>query len=160
MAEAGTTQKVTELIKGIKVAMLTYVDGEGHLVSKPMGTRDVDFDGDLWFLAERDSQKVQDIQANPHVNVAFAGKGTWVSVCGTAEIVDDNAKIAELWSGMAEGFMEGGPENPNNILIRVDADGAEYWDSPGGIASTAVAFAKAKVAGKPVEGDNAKVDLP
>lgn len=160
MTDAGTTEKVTELIKGIKIAMLTYVDGEGHLVSKPMATQDVDFDGDLWFIAERDSEKVRDIEANPHVNVAYSGKGSWVSVCGTAEVVNDVEKLTQLWSSFTDAWMEGGPQDPNNVLLHVTADSAEYWDSPGG--STVVQLAnlvKAKVTGERVEGENETVDL-
>jgi ribosomal protein S16 len=55
--------------------------------------------------------------------------------------------------------MEGGPDNPNNILIKVDADSAEYWDSPGSKITQVVNLVKAKVTGKRFEGDNEKLDL-
>ena len=59
--EAGSRQdqqdqqeKVRKLIKDTKLAMLTSVDADGKLVSKPMATQDVEFDGDVFFIAERD----------------------------------------------------------------------------------------------------------
>jgi len=42
----------------------------------------------------------------------------------------------------------------------VEADSAEYWDSPGGRLATVLSFAKAKITGERIEGgENEKVDL-
>jgi general stress protein 26 len=152
-------EKVRELIRSTRLAMLTSVDPDGRLVSMPMATQDVEFDGDVWFIAERASHKVRNINANPSVNVAYASHNSWVSLSGRAEVVDDNAKLAELWDTFTDAWMEGGPDNPNNILIKVDADSAEYWDSPGSKVTQVVNLVKARVTGKRFEGDNQKVDL-
>ena len=53
------TAKVTELIKDIKISMFTTVDEQGDFISRPMAQQEVEFDGDLWFFAERDSRKVR-----------------------------------------------------------------------------------------------------
>ena len=159
MADDDGAARVTELIKGQKIAMLTHVDSSGRLVSHPMATQDVDFGGDVWFIAERSSSKVADLARNPNVNVAYSGKGTWVSLAGTAEIVDDVERLREYWGTFVDAWMKGGPENPNNILIHVVADSAEYWDTPGGAVTQVANFLKAKATGKRLEGDNEVVDL-
>ena len=101
-----------------------------------------------------------DIQKNPNVNVAYSGNGAWVSLSGTARIVNDTDKLRELWSSFTGSWLEGGPENPNNVLIEIDADTAEYWDTPGGSKVTQVAnLIKAKVTGNTVDGENEVVDL-
>jgi general stress protein 26 len=151
--------KVRSLIKDTKIAMLTSVAPDGRLVSKPMATQDVEFDGDVYFIAERSSEKVANITANPRVNVAYSSSSSWVSLAGHASVVDDQAKLRELWDTFTDAWMEGGPENPNNILIKVDADSAEYWDSPGSKVTQLANLVKAKVTGKRFEGDNDKVDL-
>jgi general stress protein 26 len=151
--------KVHDLIKSTRIAMLTTVAPDGRLISKPMANQDVEFDGDVWFIAERDSVKVRNIQANPQVNVAYSSSDSWVSLSGTASVVDDQAKLAELWDTFTDAWMEGGPENPNNILIRVQADSAEYWDTPGSKVTQVANLLKAKVTGKRFEGDNEQVDL-
>jgi general stress protein 26 len=156
----GQTEKVHDLIKKTRIAMLTSVDADGGLISKPMATQDVEFDGDVWFIAERDSAKVRNISARPQVNVAYSGGSSWVSLSGTAAVVDDPAKLAELWNTFTDAWMEGGPENPNNVLIKVDADSAEYWDSPGSKVTQVLNLVKAKVTGERFEGDNEQVDLP
>ena len=152
-------QKLKEMIKDVRLAMLTSVGPGGRLVSKPMATQDVEFDGAIWFIAERDSDKVRNIAANPGVNVAYSSSSAWVSVSGDAYVVDDQAKLAELWNTFTDAWLEGGPENPNNILIRVDATGAEYWDAPNSKVTQLLNLVKAKTTGKRFEGDNETVDL-
>lgn len=161
MAESNENiQKVRDIIKGTRIAMLTHVDEDGRLVSKPMATQDVDFDGTVRFIAERASGQGTAIQKNPNVNVAYAGSGAWVSLSGSARIVNDTDKLRELWSSFTDSWLEGGPENPNNVLIEIDADTAEYWDTPGGSKVTQVAnLIKAKVTGNTVDGENEVVDL-
>ena len=124
-------EHVVELLRGSRIAMLTYLDASGKLLSKPMATQDVDFDGTLRFIAERDSEKIASLQADARVNVAYSNNGSWVSVAGTARVVDDQAKLAELWNTFTDSWLEGGPDDPNNVLLEVDADSAEYWDAPG-----------------------------
>ena len=161
MAESNENiQKVRDIIKGTRIAMLTHQDEDGHLVSRPMATQEVDFDGTVRFIAERASDQGMDIQKNPNVNVAYSGNGAWVSLSGTARIVNDTDKLRELWSSFTGSWLEGGPENPNNVLIEIDADTAEYWDTPGGSKVTQVAnLIKAKVTGNTVDGENEVVDL-
>ncbi len=152
-------EKVRALVKDCRIAMLTSVDPEGRLVSKPMATQDVEFDGDVWFICERHSAKVRNITAHPDVNVAYASSSSWVSLTGRAEVVDDTARLQELWNTFTDAWLEGGPENPENVLVRVTASGAEYWDSPGSKVTQVANLVKAKVTGKRFEGDNETVDL-
>ena len=152
-------RKVHDLIKKTRVAMLTSTDPDGRLVSKPMATQDVEFDGDVWFIAERDSHKVRNIERSPDVNVAYSSNSSWVSLTGTAAVVDDPAKLADLWNTFTDAWMEGGPENPNNVLIKVSATSAEYWNTPGSKVTQVVNLVKAKVTGERYEADNEKVDL-
>ena len=64
--------KLVELTKDTKICMLTTVDTDGEFVSRPMAHQLVESDGDLWFFSERDSRKVRQIAANPHVGVALS----------------------------------------------------------------------------------------
>jgi general stress protein 26 len=165
MSHDDDTRKVAELIKDIRVAMLPHTDSTGRLVSHPMATQEVEFDGDVLFIAERDSHKCQDIaaQSPAKVNVSFSSGSSWVSLSGTAEIVDDPAKLEELWNTFTDAWMEGGPEAPNNVLIKVSADSAEFWDTPGSKATQVLNLVKAKVTGERIDDgdlvDNKVVDL-
>lgn len=118
---------VRGLIKGIDVAMLTSVTKEG-LVSRPMQTQEVEFDGDLWFLTMKDTAKYDELVHNPHVNVTYAGK-SYVSIRGTAEVVNDRQKIKDYWNAAYEKMLETTSDDPNLILIKVKAETAEYWET-------------------------------
>ena len=154
------TQKVAELIKGQRFGFLTTITMDGRLTSRPMTLQEVEFDGDLWFFAERDSRKVGHIAVSPQVNVTVGSGSTWVSLTGAASVVDDAARKRELWNSAVGAWFPEGPDDDRVVLLRVEGHSAEYWDSPGGRLATAFSFVKAKVTGERIEGgENEKVDL-
>ncbi|RJX37195.1 general stress protein [Paenibacillus pinisoli] len=121
-------QKVRELIKGIDVAMLTTISGEDGLVSRPMKTQEIEFDGDLWFVTMKDTAKFQEIRISPSVNVSYAGQ-SYVSIRGKAEFVEDLEKKKEYWNKAYEKLLHASYDDPNVVLIKVHAETAEYWES-------------------------------
>src|SRR5690554_681597 len=84
------------LIKDIDTAMLTTISEDG-LVSRPMKTQDVEFDGDLWFLTKKDSDKFHQLLQNQQVNVAYVGK-SYVSIRGESQIVENTEKLKQFWN--------------------------------------------------------------
>lgn len=152
-----------EKIKDHRIAMLTTRSLDGRrLLSRPLGTAEVEFDGDLWFASGLDSEKTREVQADPVVNVSFAseGKNSYVSLAGRAEIVTDRAKIRELWSAPMKVYFPEGVDDPNLCLIHVRVETAEYWDSPGGIVGSVLHFAVAGVTGDTEAlSENERVDL-
>ena len=160
MAETTGVAKLVELTKDIKITMFTTIDAEGHFVSRPMAHHLVEPDGDLWFFAERDSRVVEQITANPHVGLTLTSNDTWISIDGEAGVVEDQAKKNELWNSWVEAWLPQGPDDPNVVLLKVDAHTAEYWDTPGGTVASLLSFAKSKVTGEPYQGtERDTVDL-
>ena len=91
--------------------------------------------------------------------MATAGSDSWVSLTGHAVVVDDLAKKRELWNAGVEAWLPQGPDDDGVVLLRVEGHSAEYWDTPGRIA-TALSFAKSKLTGERYSGgDNERVDL-
>jgi general stress protein 26 len=158
-----TTDDVTtiaKLVKASRIALLTTVNSDGQLVSRPLATQEVEFDGDLWFFTQDPSDKVSEIRAHGQVNAAFeSGKG-YLSVAGTATIVHDRAKIDELWNTSVQGWFPDGKDDPTVALIKVHADSAEYWttDDPKPLVLLKVAKA-AVTGGQPDIGENKTVSL-
>ena len=125
-------------------------------MSHPMST---EFDGTVRFISERASQKVANLEANPQVNVAFSGSGSWVSLSGTARVVSDPAELEKYWDTFTDAWLEGGPDNPNNVIIEVQGTRAEYWDGPGSKVIQVLNLVKAKATGQRFDGDNEQVEL-
>lgn len=153
---ADEVAKLASLAKDIKVAMLTTVDAEGHFVSRPMAQQQIEADGDLWFFSERSTNLVPQIAANPHVGVTLSDSNTWISIDGTAEIVDDPVKAKDLWNSVVEAWLPEGPDDPNVVLIKVNSHTAEWWDTPGGKVASAISFVKAKATGEAYSGGENK----
>lgn len=140
---------LASLIGDVRFAMLTTLTAEGHLHSRPLTTQQTEFDGDVWFIVARDGEAVADIQARPQVNVSYAhpGKGAYVSLSGQAELVDDPAKLDELWSDAYKAFFPQGKADPNLQLIKIHARGAEYWEGDGKVR-TLLELAKGLITGQ------------
>lgn len=155
-------KKIGELMKGIKFAMLTTVEENGALHSRPMTTQEVEFDGDLWFFTRADAPKVWESGHHHQVSVSFANteKSTFVAASGPATLVRDRSKIEELWKSPYKIFFPQGLEDPELALLKVEVERAEYWDSSPTAVGRVIDFAKAFLM-KDVSklGDHAKVDL-
>src|SRR5215211_142778 len=87
------------LIDGIAVAMFTTRRADGHLVSRPMATQERDGIADFWFVTDGDAHKLDELENDAHVNLAYYRDRTreWVSVSGTARVSRDRGQIRRLY---------------------------------------------------------------
>ncbi|MBD2308969.1 pyridoxamine 5'-phosphate oxidase family protein [Chroococcidiopsis sp. FACHB-1243] len=157
-------KKLRELLRDIKFAMLTTVEDDGSLRSRPMATQEQDFDGNLWFFSNSNAPKVQEVEHHQRVNLSYAqpDKQKYISVSGTAQLVRDRQKIEELWNPTYKSWFPQGLDDPNLALLKVSVDKAEYWDSPSSQVVRLVGFLKSVVTGEPIGnlGTNEKVEAP
>jgi general stress protein 26 len=160
-AEPGDRAKVVELIRAIRVALLTTVERDGHFHTRPVQTLQVDADETLWFFTDWSSPKIDELHHDVRVSLGYAdpSKNTYVAVSGVASLRRDPQKAKELWSIEQRAYYPRGPEDERLAVLRVRVDRAEYWIAPGRV-SYLVAAAKAVVTGTPagVIGENRKVD--
>jgi len=157
-------QKFAKMVKGIRFAMLTTVDEDGHLDARPMATQDSDFEGKLYFFTAEHSHKVTALKDNNQVNVAYAdpSDNRYLSARGTARLVDDAAKKKELWNPMLKAWFPRGLEDPELALLCVDVEDAHFWDTPSGKMVQLFGMVKAAVTGegyKPSKGETGHIDL-
>ena len=142
-----------KMIKNIKFAMFTTRHGNGHLHSRPMTTQNKSLDADesLWFFMSKRGDPVDDLKKDPVVNLVYAdtSEDTYVSVSGTAAMIEDQAKKDQLWSKMAEAWFPGGSTDPDLALIQVQIVHANYWDVKESKVVQLYEMAKAVVTGKP-----------
>ncbi len=159
---AEALEKLNDLIEDIDFAMLTTIDTDGVLRSRPMSTQKAEFDGDLWFFTSDRTHKTEEIERDNRVNLAYANPddNVYVSVSGTAEIVHDRAKMEELWNPILKAWFPDGLDQPDICLLRVTAEQAEYWDSPSSTLVQIAGFVKAIATGKRANGgENEKINL-
>lgn len=149
------TQSSTELIElgkridGIKIVMMTTLDPEGSLVSRPMSPIEMDSHGAIWFFSDLRSEKIEHLRV---VNVAFSDEdnATYVSISGRGEIHTEQAHIEKLWTPFARPWFPDGPESANIALLKFVPETAEYWDAPSSKMVRMLAMAASIAASKPI----------
>lgn len=161
MTDAAMTddqKKLVDLLEDTPIGMLTTFGPEGPR-SVPMARQEVEPSAELWFITVKDAAHSRAIAAEPRVSLTFSARDSWVAVYGRATLVDDRDRLAELWNTFAEAWLPGGPDDPQAVLLRIDIEHGEYWDSPGGKVASLLSFAKTKLTGDTYDGEHGSVDV-
>jgi general stress protein 26 len=108
-----------EIMKETTYCGFVTIDATGQPQMRTMNPFPANDEFITWFATSRSSRKVLEIKANPKVCVYFAdhtsAKG-YVSITGTAEVIDDKALLVK----MKRGYWESIPDWQNNfVLIKV-----------------------------------------
>lgn len=132
--DAQAMRKLSRLVKGIEVAMLTTCGDDGSLHSRPMATREATKDGCLWFFTYSNTEKVREIDENQRVNVTYSDSESdrYVAITGTANLTRDRAKMEKLWTPTLYFWFPQGIDTDNIALLRVHVQRVEYWDPHAG----------------------------
>jgi general stress protein 26 len=160
-AHTGEMSRVRELIGAIQIAFLTTVDLHGKFHARPVQTLGFEPEDTLWFFTDRGSAKVEELNRDIRVSLAYADPAAhaYVAVCGTGTLLHDPHKARELWSVEQRAYYPQGPGDDRLLLLRVRIERAEYWLTPSRVAYLAAA-ARAALTGVPagIIGENHKVE--
>jgi general stress protein 26 len=157
--------KARALLPSFRTAMLVTKGSEaGELHMRPMGLQGdlSSFGGTLWFFADDRSHKVREIEREPRVYLAFQNEqeSRYLQLAGTASLVNDRAKIRELYTPDVKAWFPGGIDDPHLLLIRIDVTNGTFWESPGGVVHVLAALTKSVVTGTPGKsGRSGTIDL-
>ncbi|KAI7866722.1 hypothetical protein BDF14DRAFT_1996284 [Spinellus fusiger] len=140
--KVSTDKKVEDLhklIENIKLCMMTTrCSDTGKLVSRAMVPHIPanHLPADLWFFTNTSTHKMDELKQDPNVNLGLykLSTGEWISVSGTAELINDHAKITELYtpdiktwfSDLEDGVHNGEAGDPRIGIIYVKADTVHY----------------------------------
>lgn len=135
MAEL-TLHELSKKMAKLDFAMLATRDDDGTITARPMSNNgDVEYDGDSFFFAYRDSRKVSDISAQPQVGLSYTGAAgmlggppLFVAVEGKAALIDDKAQFEAHWTKDLDRYFPQGIDTPGVVMIKVMADRIRYWD--------------------------------
>jgi general stress protein 26 len=138
--------------------MFVTCDGDGQRV-RPVYARVRRDEGAVYVLTDTKGCKLDQIDSNPHVSLAFsdARANDYVVINGTAQAAHDPAKARDVWRLSDETFFKS-PDNPDLRVITVRPTSAELWDGSNLLISGAKMLAERLLGAKTELVENAKVD--
>jgi general stress protein 26 len=131
-------RKLIDLLDAFDVAMMVTFSSGQIPNARPMQIAEAAEDGSLYFATSLDSGKIRDIEADPRLMLIMQKDGAFVSLSGKAHLSTDRALIDRLWSKAWQVWFPKGQNDPNIVIVHVEPEDAEYWDSSG---AKGVAFA-------------------
>lgn len=125
--------KIAELVRGIRIAMMTTVAKDGSMSSRPMAVQEKPFNGTLWFLTRQGSEKVEEVEKDRHVTLTFAEPkdSKYITLKGIASVSQDRSKIHDLWNPLYKAWFPKGKDDPEIAVLRVEVNEADYWEASG-----------------------------
>lgn len=119
-----------EVLAHFGTAMLCTRQPDGSLRSRPMAVARSEDNGDVWFVTQLETGKVEELLRDPHVAVTMQSKTRYLSLSGRAEIVGDPAALDELWRASWRAWFPEG-KHDGLALLHVRATEVEYWTETG-----------------------------
>jgi general stress protein 26 len=159
LREKEAISKLKEIAEGTDMCMFCTGVDEFPFSTRPMSTQEVDEEGNLWFLSNKESHKNSDIQSDGKVQLIYNNTSSYsfLSVAGTASVLYDKAKIDELWKPLFKTWFQEGKDDPNITLIKIRPTEAHYWETKDGKIVSFLKMAAGAITGKEfdtgVEGD-------
>ena len=132
MNESKHHEVLWDLIKDTRFCMLSHRHADGSLHSHPLTMQNRSLPEShpaIYFFVSTQAEVGQRLRADGNVNLSFANvkDDTWVSITGTASVLEDARKKKELFDVIDKAWFDG-PEDPNLELVEVRIDEAEYWN--------------------------------
>ena len=130
-------EKLHERVEDIETAMMTTRRRDGFLVSRAMAVQKRAPGADLWFVTSNETMKLDELEADPHVNLAFYKDRTreWISVAGLAKVSTDRDTIGKLYAKDWKAWFpeegdprHGTPDDPRLVLIGVEVHSAVFLE--------------------------------
>jgi general stress protein 26 len=153
-------KKIGELIRDVRICMMTTTAADGSFDSRPMATQDTEFDGTVWFLTRHESLKISELEGDAHVGLIYAdpAHSNYLTAKGTATVSRDQAKIHELWNPMFKAWFPEGEDDPQIAVIQVNVYEAQYWEASSSKLVVGIKYLAAAITGgKVAVGESGKV---
>lgn len=127
-------RKVKEIVEQAQNCFFCTASLDGSQQARPMNVRQVDAEGNLWFLSAKDSHKNDDLNTDSLVRLFFQAShhSGFLQLDGRASVSTDRKKIEELWEPILRTWFTEGVNDPRVTAIKVKPVGGYYWDTKHG----------------------------
>ena len=125
-----TTAKLHRMVGEFRTAMLVTNPGDGAPRARPMTIASAD-EQTLWFVTSKEAELTDELEADSGCAVTMQDTRTYVTLRGTAALVDDTERVRELWSESMRLWFPEGKASPRITLVQFSPISGEYWDLTG-----------------------------
>jgi len=156
--------KLKKIIEAMKFCMMTTVDENGKMHSRPMGIcGEMESCGGslgnkcecvVSFFTYADSCKIDQMRTHGNqTNLAFSDPSnhTFVSITGTGKLTSDRTELEKRWTPAMKAWFPNGLEEPGLAMLKVTVDQCEYWDAHESLVTHAVSFVRSQITGHPAD---------
>lgn len=121
--------KLKELATGIDFAFLATNLGMQAAHAVPMSTKEVDEEGNIWFLSNKNSEHNKHITDQGIAQLYYGKPGSmeFLTVFGNATISTDKSTIEKLYVKSDDNWFDG-KDDPNITAIKIQPQDAHYWE--------------------------------
>ena len=116
----------------------------------------------LWFITAKGTVIEEALRGGPQSarHIVASQKGEiYATIDGLATLVEDRAKLDEIWSVVSAAWFEDGKQDDDIALVRFDVNEAEIWET-GGSLKFLFEIAKANITGeKPDAGSHGRLQF-
>lgn len=123
-------KKIKSLIDAPKVVMMATRLQKIPFSVCPMTIQELDEQGDIWFISNKNSGNFKDIEHDNKVQLIYADDKAqkYISIFGNATHMVDENKLDEFWSPQLLQWFTG-KDDPNIALLNVNISSISYWNS-------------------------------
>jgi general stress protein 26 len=135
LQNAEAIEKLKELAEKSETCLFcTNIKTGQPFSTRPMAVQEVDDEGNLWFLSDKESNKNMELKEDDHVQLLFSSSSHagFLNVFGKATVTYDKQKIKELWKPLIKTWFQEGQDDPNISVIKVEPKEGYYWDTKHG----------------------------
>jgi general stress protein 26 len=146
-------EKIKQLAEKADSCLFTTNLTSLPLTTRPMSTREVDEEGNIWFFSRKSSNKNKEISSDNRVQLFYANTSSYefMSLYGRAEIIVDEQRAKELWSAIAKTWFNEGYDDPELTMIKIVPEHGYYWDTKDGKIVSLIKMVAGAVTGKEIE---------
>lgn len=125
-------QTIGKMIDKSKTVYLSYIDADGFPVTKAMlAVREREGIHTIYFSTNTSSNKVACYRKRPQCSVYFVDRRFFrgVSLCGTAEVLEDAQSKERLWRTGDHLYYPGGVTDPDYCVLRLTIQKGRYYSN-------------------------------
>ena len=159
MTEHENREKLWELIKDVRFAMISHQTETHEIHAQPMtmlNSERMDEDQNVYFILKDTNDIVQAVEAGRNqLGLVFSkpSDDIYVSISAHGEISTDRALIDKLWNPWAENWFDG-KDDPSVRVLVAKAVSAEYWNVTDNKVTHLLKVLKGNITGKTEEPDS------